>query len=162
MAVIRNKKPGKVVVAVSGGFDPIHPGHVRLFKHARSLGDRLVVILNNDNWLMKKKNFVFMDEKQRKEVLKGIRYVDEVIVSKHPRNPSDMSVCRELSSLKPHVFANGGDRDRKDANKSSSSLNPEQLLCKKLGIAMAFNVGKGGKIESSSWLLQKFLRSRSL
>ena len=65
------KKP--VVVAVSGGFDPIHIGHVRMFERAKALGDELVVILNNDNWLKKKKGFAFMPEKERKEVIEALR-----------------------------------------------------------------------------------------
>ncbi len=71
----------KVVVAVSGGFDPIHVGHVRMFERAQALGDELVVILNNDNWLKKKKGFAFMPEKERKEVIEGLRAVDRVVLT---------------------------------------------------------------------------------
>jgi D-beta-D-heptose 7-phosphate kinase/D-beta-D-heptose 1-phosphate adenosyltransferase len=156
----RNKKQ-KVVVAVSGGFDPVHMGHTRLFRDAKSLGDELVVILNNDNWLKKKKGFVFIPEKERKEIIESIKGVDRVILTGHSPRPKDMSVCRELETLKPHIFANGGDRNKKDANKTSSSLNPEQALCQKLGIKMVFNVGEGGKIQSSSWLLEKFLKTEN-
>lgn len=154
--MVKAKK--KTVVAVSGGFDPVHFGHVRLFKDAKSLGDELIVILNNDNWLEKKKGFAFMPEKERKEVIESIRYVDRVIITEHGKNPIDMSVCRELEKIKPDIFANGGDRNRKDADNKSSSLNPEQILCQKLGIKMAFDIGKGGKVQSSSWLIDKFLK----
>ncbi len=65
------KKP--VTVAVSGGFDPIHIGHVHLFRDARALGDRLVVILNDDEWLMRKKDYVFMNQEERKEGLRSIK-----------------------------------------------------------------------------------------
>ena len=143
------------VVAISGGFDPIHVGHVEMMKEAKELGDKLVVIINNNNWIMKKKGFVFMDEKERKSIIEAIRYVDEVIITSHPENPLDMSVCAELEALKPNIFANGGDRDKKDAEKSSSSLNPEQALCQRLGIELAFNVGKSGKIQSSSDLVKR-------
>src|SRR5580698_524260 len=98
----------KVVVAVSGGFDPIHIGHVRMFEHARALGDELVVILNNDNWLKKKKGFAFMPEKERKEVIEALRVVDRVFITKHVANTNDMSISRELQILKPDIFANGG------------------------------------------------------
>lgn len=152
---MKNKK--KIIVAVSGGFDPVHFGHVRLFKEAKDLGDELVVILNNDNWLKKKKGFVFMPEQERKEVIESMRWVDRVIFTKHSEDPNDMSVCRELKKIKPDIFANGGDRDKNDANKKTSSLNPEQILCQELGIKMAFNVGKGGKVQSSSWLVKRFL-----
>jgi len=130
------------VVAVSGGFDPVHVGHIDLMKRAKALGDRLVVILNNDSWLKKKKGFVFMPEKERKAILKAIRYVDDVIITNHPENPEDMSVCAELEALKPDIFANGGDRKADNV--------PEYELCDKLGIEMAFNLGE--KVQSSSVL----------
>lgn len=143
------------VVAISGGFDPVHIGHIELMKAARALGDRLVVILNNDNWLKKKKGFVFMNERERAAILAAIRYVDEVIITKHPEHPRDMSICTELGALRPDIFANGGDRNQQDANNKSSSFNPEQALCQRLGIEMVFHVG-GGKAQSSSELVKKF------
>ena len=133
-------------VAVSGGFDPIHLGHLNLLKAARALGDRLVVIVNNDSWLKKKKGFVFMPEAERAAILAAIRWVDEVVTTKHPQNPEDMSVCAELEALKPDIFANGGDRKADNI--------PEYNLCQKLGIQMEFNVG-GGKVQSSSELVKK-------
>lgn len=137
----------EITVAVSGGFDPIHPGHIRLFKDAKALGDKLIVILNNDNWLMKKKKFTFMKQKERKEVLEAIKYVDQVVISKHKHEPEDMSVTEELRIIKPNIFANGGDRTRKNV--------PEDAVCKRLGIKMMFNVGVGGKIQSSSELVER-------
>lgn len=148
-----------ITVVVSGGFDPIHPGHIRMFKQAKSLGDRLMVILNNDNWLIKKKGFKFMSEDQRKEIISSIRWVDEVVISKHPKNPEDMSVSVELATLKPDIMANGGDRNRKDSQNKLSSLYKDMMTCKKHGIKMIFNVGHGGKIESSSWLIDKAIRN---
>lgn len=152
---MKNKKKKKIIVATSGGFDPVHIGHTRLFKEAKELGDELVVILNNDNWLKQKKGFTFMPEQERKEIIESFKYVDKVILTKHCPNAEDMSVCAELADLRPDIFAKGGDRDKKDANKKTSSLNPEQALCQKLGIKVAFGVGRGGKIQSSSWLLKK-------
>lgn len=140
-----------VVVAVSGGFDPIHPGHIRMFKEAKALGDRLVVILNNDNWLQKKKKYNFMGEKERKEVIEALRDVDQVVLTHHTKNPEDMSVCEALQRIKPDIFANGGDRVKSNI--------PEVDLCKKLGIKMVFNVGEGGKVQSSSWLVDKAMRN---
>ena len=154
----KKKKP--VIIAVSGGFDPIHVGHVRMFHEAKLLGDELVVILNNDNWLINKKGFFFMSEEERKEVIEGFRDVDRVILTKHRLHPRDMSVCAELKSLRPNIFANGGDRNKKDAGNKLSSLSSEQTLCQKLGIKMVFNVGKGGKIQSSSWLIKNILDRR--
>jgi|SRR3989344_1347940 len=144
-----HKEP--VIVAVSGGFDPIHPGHIRMFKEARVLGDRLVVILNNDNWLKHKKRFNFMSEKERKEVIESIRYVDGVIITKHSKDSDDTSVCESLKALKPDIFANGGDRKADNI--------PEYELCKELGIKMVFNVGQGGKIQSSSALVEKAMKA---
>ena len=156
--MLKTKKK-KIVVAVSGGFDPIHIGHVRLFNEAKKLGDELVVILNNDNWLKSKKSFILMPENERKEIIESLKPIDKVIISKHCKNFKNRSICTELAELKPDIFANGGDRDKKDSQKKSSSLSPEQVLCQKLGIKMVFNVGKGGKIQSSSWLTKKFPKS---
>lgn len=145
----RPKKGEGMVVAVSGGFDPVHVGHVRMFEKAKKLGDWLVVILNNDNWLRQKKGYVFMSEKERKEVIKALRPVDEVFITKHPKNPTDMSVCRELEIVRPDVFANGGDRNKANI--------PEVPVCRKIGCDMVFNIGQGGKVQSSSWLLANYL-----
>ncbi len=144
-------KDKEIVVAVSGGFDPIHPGHIRYFKAAKELGDKLVVILNNDNWLVAKKRFNFMSEKERKEVIEAIRYVDEVVMTRHAKGTHDLSVSDALKSLKPDIFANGGDRKADNI--------PEYELCRKMGIKMVFNVGPGGKIQSSSSLVDKAARN---
>lgn len=134
-----------IKVLVSGGFDPIHIGHIELMSKARALGDWLIVALNNDNWLIEKKGFAFMPESERKAIIEALRYVDEVIITKHPVSPSDMSVCRELEEIKPDIFANGGDRKPDNI--------PEYQLCDKLGIKMVFNLGE--KVQSSSWLIKK-------
>lgn len=144
-----NKK-NNVVVAVSGGMDPIHIGHVRLIQEAKKLGDKLIVILNNDNWLKKKKIHIFMHQKERKEILESIKGVDEVVITSHPKNPGYMDVGKELLKIKPDIFANGGDR------KAEKDI-PEAEVCKKIGCKMVFNVGKGGKVQSSSWLLVKYV-----
>ncbi|MDR3570890.1 MAG: adenylyltransferase/cytidyltransferase family protein [Candidatus Pacebacteria bacterium] len=147
------RKP--VWVAVSGGFDPLHIGHVRMLQEARKLGDKLVVILNNDHWLRSKKGFVFMPQKERAEIIRAFPYVDKVVLTDHKKNDPDRSVCRALTKLKPQVFANGGDRFAKNI--------PEAILCKQLGIKTLFNVGAGGKVQSSSWMIRdaskNFMRS---
>ena len=140
----------KIVVAVSGGFDPLHVGHTRLFRRARALGDKLVVILNNDNWLRKKKGYAFMNQRERKEILLALRPVDRVVLTSHPKNPADMSVVKELEKLRPDIFANGG--DRKPGN------TPETGVCKKINCTMVFRRGRGGKVQSSSWLLEEYLQ----
>jgi len=143
-------KNKKIRVAVSGGFDPLHIGHIRLFKEAKKLGDELIVILNNDNWLRQKKGFVFIPEKERKEILEAIKWVDKVVLTSHQPHTKDMSVNKELKKIKPNIFANGGDR--------TADNIPEVAVCRQLGCKMMFNVGRGGKIQSSSWLLNKFLK----
>lgn len=142
-----SKKP--VVVAVSGGFDPIHIGHARMFQEAKKLGDKLVVILNNDNWLLTKKGFAFMPEAERKEIIEALKSVDEVVLTNHKPDDPDRSVCEVLRIVKPDIFANGGDR------KPDGDPVPEVALCKDLGIEMVYNVGAGGKVQSSSWLTNK-------
>lgn len=132
-------------VAVSGGFDPVHIGHVRMFKAARAHGERLVVILNNDNWLKSKKGFVFMPEAERKEILESLAHVDEVILTEHLPDDPDRSVVKTLARIRPDVFANGGDR------KNEADI-PEAVFCAQEGIEMVFNVGAGGKVSSSSTL----------
>lgn len=140
-------KGNTVTVAVSGGFDPPHVGHVRLFREARALGNRLVVIVNNDNWLLKKKGYVFMPELERKEMIEAFGCVDEVVLTKHEQGAEDMSVCAALEEVKPDVFCNGGDRNLNNI--------PEGPVCERIGCQLAFNVGAGGKVQSSSWLVDK-------
>ena len=138
----------QIVVAVSGGFDPLHIGHVRMMQEAKKLGDKLVVILNNDNWLKKKKGYFFMPQDERAEIIKALACVDEVMLTRHPENPADMSVCESLLELRPDIFANGGDRTDKNV--------PEVAAAEKIGCQLVYNVGAGGKVQSSSWLLKKF------
>lgn len=131
------------IVAVSGYFNPVHKGHIDLFKAAKALGDKLVVILNNDEQVKLKGSCPFMAQKDRKAVLEAIECVSEVVIS----IDVDRSVCKTLEMVKPDVFANGGDR-REELD------IPEAEVCKKYKIEMVFNVG-GGKAASSSWLIDK-------
>lgn len=143
-------KKTKKIVMVSGGFDPIHIGHVRYMKEAKKLGDYLIVVINNDNWLELKKGKEFIPEKERKEIIEALACVDEVIISSHKKNTKDMSVCEEIEKIKPDIFANGGDRVANNI--------PEYEICKKLGIKMVFNIGGNIKIRSSSELLKKYYK----
>lgn len=151
---MKQKIKKDIFVAVSGGFDPIHIGHVRMFQEAKKCGDKLLVIVNNDNWIRKWKNREpFMPQKERKELIEAIECVDKVAISHHPRNSADRSVCVDLEKLKPDIFANGGDRFLHNI--------PEVTACKKIGCKMVFGVGKGGKIQSSSWLLEAYRKNSS-
>lgn len=140
------KKDKEILVATSGGFDPLHIGHARLFQEAKKLGDRLVVIVNSDDWLIRKKGFVFMPLKQRLEMVMAIKGVDDVLVW----DDGTPTVSGALKKLRPDIFAKGGDR-------SSLDKIPEAAVCKEIGCKIVTNVGRGGKVESSSWLLKRFL-----
>ncbi len=133
----------KRVVMVSGGFDPVHIGHLEMFEEAKKLGDKLVVVLNCDNWLIRKKGKFFMRGNERAEIIRGFGCVDDVLVLESERN----DVGEAIEQIRPQVFANGGDRKNEDDI-------PEARICKELGVEMVFNVGKRGKVQSSSWLLK--------
>ncbi len=131
-------------VCVSGGFDPIHVGHLRMLVAAKKIAGidgRLVVIVNSDEWLERKKGYVFMPFDQRREIIMGFRCVDAVSIV----DDSDDTVCEALKRINPDVFANGG--DRKEGNV------PEYSVCEDLNIEMVYNVG-GGKVQSSSELVE--------
>ncbi len=140
---IKGKKTKKLVM-VSGGFDPIHIGHLRMFQEAKKLGDELLVVLNCDAWLVRKKGKAFMSSADRAEIIKGFDCVDYVHVLETDRQ----DVGEAIEKFKPHIFANGGDR-RAEAD------IPEAVVCKKHGVKMVFNVG-GGKVRSSSELLKNY------
>ena len=131
---------GKKIVCVSGGFDPIHIGHVRMIQDAAMLG-HVIVIANSDEWLMRKKGYVFMPYEERQEILYAIKGVVDVVEAKD----DDNTVCESLSHLNPHIFANGGDRGDRNT--------PEMEVCKKLGIQMVWGMGGNDKPQSSSWLI---------
>ncbi|MDO8571685.1 MAG: adenylyltransferase/cytidyltransferase family protein [bacterium] len=141
----------EIIVAVSGGFDPIHIGHIRYIQEAKKLGDRLVVILNNDNWLMKKKGYVFMPQDERIEILKAMSGVDDVVLTEHEFDAEDRSVCDALRTIRPHIFVNGGDRNQGNI--------PEIPTCEEIGCEMIFNIGHGGKVQSSSWLVEGYIKT---
>ena len=127
------------IVTISGGMDCLHSGHVAMILDAATYGD-VVVILNSDDWLLRKKGYKFMDWNERAEILSAIRGVVDVV----PVDDSDGTVCEALRRIRPDYFANGG--DRKVGN------TPEGEVCKELGIEMLWNIG-GGKTQSSSWLI---------
>jgi len=133
-------------IAISGGLDPIHIGHVNMIKAAAQLGD-VIVVLNSDEWLRRKKGYVFMPYNERKcllEQLKGVTAVSAV-------DDADGTVCEALRRLEPDMFGNGGDR---------TAINtPEMAICQELNIKMIWNLG-GKKIQSSSGLVNTLFNNK--
>ncbi len=132
-----------LIVAVSGYFDPLHIGHLELFGRAKSLGDFLVVIVNNDEQVKLKRNGKepFMKQEDRVHLIEAIGFVDKVVLS----IDKDNSVCETLKLLKPDIFAQGGDRYFEEV--------PETSACNEIGIKMV--QGLGAKIRASSEIIGK-------
>jgi cytidyltransferase-like protein len=136
------------VIVVSGGFDPLHSGHISYFEDAKSYGDKLIVALNSDKWLEKKKGKSFMPFSERKSIIENLKFVDKVIDFKD----DDIGSCihalekvKELHKEDEIYFANGGDRDKENI--------PEMSVD---GINFLFGVGGDDKKNSSSWILKKW------
>lgn len=140
---MKNKKQ---VVVASGYFNPIHVGHLKLLEEAKKLGDYLIVIVNNDLQVELKGSVPFMSKEDRVEIVKAIKWVDEVFVSVD----KDKSVCESLRAINPDIFANGGDRHEGNV--------PEVKVCMDLNIKIVDNVG-GGKLRSSSILIKEAAES---
>jgi len=127
---------------VSGGFDPIHEGHISYLEDAARHGD-VVVALNSDEWLMRKKGYVFMPWEARARILEAIKYVKKVVRV----NDFDGTVCDALREIRPDIFANGGDRQNPDYS--------EDAYCKIHKIHQFFGIGGMEKKNSSSELMEK-------
>lgn len=136
----------KIVIA-TGGFDPIHSGHIKYLQEAQSYGDKLIVGLNSDTWLERKKGRPFMPFEERKSVLEGLRCVDEVVAF----DDSDGSAVKLLENLQRSysyaeiIFVNGGDR---------TAANIPEMSVK--DVLFKFGVGGGHKANSSSWILEEW------
>jgi len=129
-------------IMVSGGFDPVHIGHIRMILDAATHGD-VIVVANSDDWLFRKKGFVFMEFEQRAEILAAIKGVVKV----SGVDDTDDTVCEAIRRLKPDMFANGGDRRKNNT--------PEQDVCEELGVEMLWGVGGEDKANSSSDLVER-------
>ena len=145
-------------IVVSGGFDPLHIGHIRMFNEAKSLanplGGELIVVVNNDKFLKDKKGYVFMPFEERMEVIANLKAVDRVV----PSIDKDHTVCETLQGLfedlsnKISFFANGGDRkEREDI--------PESYVCQQYGVGLIFDIG-GEKAQASSDLIDNVWEKR--
>jgi len=136
----------KKTICVSGGFDPVHIGHLRMMQEAAQFGD-VIAIVNSDEWLMRKKGYIFMPFKERCEILEGFACVSSTTYVKDDPIPGLLGagpVTEALERIRPDYFANGGDR--------KNNNTPEMDLCQELGIELVWGVG-GGKIQSSSTLV---------
>jgi cytidyltransferase-like protein len=137
----------KTIVVVSGGFDPVHSGHIKLIKEARLLGDMLIVGINSDEWLARKKGRAFMPWNERLCILNNLSSVDEV----YTFDDEDNTAGHLLQQVRAHyptdriIFANGGDRTRENIPEMSVS-----------GVEFVFGVGGNDKSNSSSWILQEW------
>ena len=139
------------VVLVTGGFDPLHSGHLAYFKAARQLGDKLVVGLNSDAWLTRKKGKPFMPFDERIEIIKGLTVVDDVISFDDTDNTACGAIYKTLAThgnIKV-IFANGGDRT--DANIPEMTTYGDLPYCD-----FVFGVGGENKKNSSSWILKEW------
>ena len=121
-------------IVISGGFDPIHPGHIAMIEAAREYGE-VHIILNSDDWLVRKKGFFFQPWTDRKKILEA--YTPHV----HTVDDTDGTVCEALHRIQPTYFGNGGDLTNKNT--------PELDVCAELGIEPVFELG-GGKYNSST------------
>ena len=130
------------IVCVSGYFNPIHVGHIRMFRDAKALGTKLIVIINNDKQALAKKGKIIIPENDRLEIVKAIKWVDDAIIA----IDKDKTVCETLRKIKPDIFANGGDRIEGNV--------PEDKVCEELGIEMIYNVG-GEKADSSTDIIKR-------
>ena len=137
---------------VSGGFDPVHVGHLRMFQDAKRLSDNVILLLNNDDWLIKKKGKPFMNENQRKEILDEFKSISEVIIQSSSENSSSKAIESFVKNNpnKSICYCNGGDR-----SKIQNILEAD--ICKKLGVNLEFEVGGKEKVESSSQLTKNYL-----
>jgi len=149
-----NQRP---IYMTSGGFDPIHIGHVRCIqetnllannsvKHPSHLTGLVIVVVNADSFLIRKKGYAFMPLKERMEIVNSIRGVDFVVPWEAER--TDQTVIGALKILKPRYFTKGGDR-------FDASTIPEWDICQKIGCEIITGVGAGGKVQSSSDLVKR-------
>lgn len=143
------------IVIVTGGFDPIHSGHIAYIEAARELGDMLVVGPNSDRWLERKKGRAFMSYEERAAILRAINGVDHVMSYNDDCNDSsDLIEIVDKRYPNSHiVFANGGDRDQ-------HNVAEQKLLTKMSNLSFAFGVGGDSKANSSRWILEKWSHER--
>ena len=137
------------VVIISGFFNPLHGGHLDMVEEGARLGDRLVVIVNNDVQQEIKKGKIILDERNRLRLISALKFVDDAVLS-IDQDPSVSETLRLIAKEHPNdelIFANGGDRD-------SDKVAPEATVCHELGIEMIYGVGGDTKADSSTRINQ--------
>lgn len=166
----------KKVMILSGGFDPLHSGHIEMFKNAKNQSDFLVVCINSDSWLKNKKGINFLTEDERLSIIKSIKYVDDAFIFEDDEYGSALNGIKRVVSLEENykimfrewiyltydepymeeplpkiefIFGNGGDRN------PNSTPSLEQKYCEENGISLVWNIG-GNKSNSSSWILNRY------
>ena len=153
---LRDEKGAELgaVVATSGGFDPIHPGHVTCIVESKALGDTLVVIVNGDDFLRRKKGKAFQDVDTRCAIVSAIRGVDYVVKFEIAHDPT---VAEALRAIRPRYFAKGGDRVAGQSMPAS-----EEAVCREFGIEIIDGVGRDKAWSSSDFLTEwgEFWRTR--
>ncbi len=142
------------VVIVSGGFDPIHSGHIEHFKEAKKLGDILIVGLNSDEWLTRKKGKPFMPIEERLAVIRELRMVDSAVSFNDDDNSSIDLIKKALVLFDDVLFANGGDR-------TQDNIPEIDAFDKDPRVQFAFGVGGSHKQNSSSWILKEWTSQKN-
>ncbi|MEX1024659.1 MAG: adenylyltransferase/cytidyltransferase family protein [Planctomycetota bacterium] len=145
-AKIRATEDLGVVVATSGGYDPIHPGHITCLVESRQLGDTLVAIVNGDSFLRTKKGRPFQDLETRANVVAGIRGVDFVVMFEQE---GDTTVAEALRVVRPKYFTKGGDRV-----KGKTMPESEEAVCREFDIELVDGVGRDKAWSSSDFLAE--------
>lgn len=146
----------KRIVLVTGGFDPLHSGHIAYFKAAKKLGNKLVVGVNSDSWLTRKKGRPFMPWEERAAIIKELSVVDEVIEFNDDDGSANFAIYKCLQKYPEHklVFANGGDRVPDNC--------PEYIYKNTPWVEFAFGVGGDDKKNSSSWILEEWKNPKTV
>ena len=150
MTLIVGEKKMHDIVIVSGGFDPIHSGHIKLIEDASSHGN-IIVLLNSDEWLKNKKGKAFLPFEERKIIMSALRNVIDVIICGQVDNTCIDGIEKVVKKYPNYKikFANGGDRN--------SNSTPESIYCEKNGIDLLWGIGGDNKLNSSSWILKKWM-----
>ena len=137
------------VVIVSGGFDPIHSGHISYFKRAKDLSNYLVVGINTEEWLTRKKGQYFQSWKERAEIIRHLDMVDAVISWNDEDDSACGAIAKCLEIAQTVVFANGGDRGKDNTPEIDKYDNHPN-------VQFAWGVGGDDKMNSSSWILHGY------